>query len=112
MASCGSLGSDKTRMVGFFIAQASQRKFNRGVIMAALSHSLNLMVSSKGSSVRYFLVNLQRGSAKFVYAHITSGFVASRLMGCLPRGGNPETAIPSCAIIVSAQGANSSGKSE
>src|SRR2546423_4096980 len=52
MASCGSLGSDKTRMVGFFIAQDNQTKFNGGVIVAALSHSLNLMVSSKGSSAR------------------------------------------------------------
>src|SRR5512144_1959650 len=54
-------------------------------------------------------VNFQRGSARFVYAHMVSGFVASRLIGCYPRGGKPVMAVPPCAIIVSTEGANSSG---
>src|SRR5437660_12291472 len=61
--------------------------------------------------VKYFLVNFQRASARFVYAHMTRGFVASRLMGCLPRGGNPLTATPPGAIIVSAQAENFKGNS-
>src|SRR5438874_5290946 len=61
--------------------------------------------------VKYFLVNFQRGSAKFVYAHMTRGFVASRFMGCFPRGGNPLTATPPGAIIVSAQAENFKGNS-
>src|SRR5208337_4096201 len=60
----------------------------------------------------YFFVNFQRGSARSVYAHITSGLVAARLAGCLPRGGNPVTAVPPCAIMVKAQGANSSANKE
>src|ERR1039458_5782890 len=62
--------------------------------------------------MRYFLVNFQRGSDRSVYAHIVSELVASRLAGGWPRGGNPETAVPPCAIMVSAQGANSSVKKE
>src|SRR6185437_15091027 len=58
--------------------------------------------------VRYFFVNFSRGSDKSVYAHIASGLVTSRFCGCVPRGGNPETTIPPCAIIVRTQGENSS----
>src|ERR1700727_3457143 len=62
--------------------------------------------------VRYFLVKTQRLSARFVYAHITRGLVASRFAGCLPRGGKPEIAIPPGAIMVSAHTEYSSEKKE
>src|SRR5260370_25287734 len=61
---------------------------------------------------RYFFVKAQRLSDRFVYAHITKGFVASRFAGCLPRGGKPVMAVPPGAIIVSAHTEYSTVKSE